>query len=99
MSKSKYITAAVTALAEMGGGPVSSHELFQAIVDKGLLPDRKYLYNNVLQRIRSTPEIFDTSVRGKISLLAPAAMPVAEVPAPAIPAAPEEAAALLASEG
>lgn len=85
---SKYEQVVVDVLTELGGGPVPSRTLVQAIVDKGLLEDRKYLYHNVLNRVRRSP-LFDTSVRGMVSLAPqPEAVPAAEVPvaAPVLPA-------------
>jgi hypothetical protein len=71
---SKYIDAAVEVLQELGGGPVASKVLIDAIVDKGLLPNRKYLYHNVLKRVRES-NLFDTSKRGYVSLVQPQEQP------------------------
>lgn len=86
---SKYEQVVLSVLTDMGGGPVSCKALIAAIVEKGLLENRQYLYHNVLNRVRRSP-LFDTSVRGVVSL-APAlhgAAPAAEVPvaAPVLPA-------------
>lgn len=83
---SKYVEAAVSVLEELGGGPVPSQTLIKAIVEKGLLADRKYLYHNVLRRVRES-ELFDTSMRGWVSLAKPVV--VEEPMAPA--AEPENA--------
>lgn len=72
---SKYIEAAVAVLTELGGGPVPSKTLIDAIVDKGLLPPREYLYHNVLRKVRES-ELFDTSKRGYVSLAGAEAKPV-----------------------
>lgn len=86
---SKYDQVVIEVLTDMGGGPIPCKTLIDAIVVKGLLPNRPYLYHNVLNRVRRSP-LFDTSVRGVVSL-APAlkgAAPAAEVPvaAPVLPA-------------
>lgn len=65
--ESKYVTAAAQVLDELGGGPVPSKTLIDAIVEKGLLEDRKYLYHNVLRKVRES-DLFDTSKRGFVSL-------------------------------
>jgi len=86
---SKYVEAAREVLTELGGGPVPSRTLIDAIVEKGLLEPRKYLYHNVLRKVRESDE-FDTSQRGFVALAgdgarAPAAateVPVADVPSP-----------------
>lgn len=67
---SKYVDAAQQVLEELGGGPVPSKTLIDAIVEKGLLPDRQYLYHNVLRKVRES-DLFDTSKRGFVSLAAP----------------------------
>lgn len=85
---SKYEQVVTEVLTDLGGGPVSCKTLIENIVAKGLLEDRKYLYHNVLNRVRRSP-LFDTSVRGMVSLAPqPEAVPAAEVPvaAPALPA-------------
>ncbi len=64
---SKYVEAAFQVLDELGGGPISSRVLIAAIVEKGLLEDRKYLYHNVLRKVRES-DLFDTSKRGFVSL-------------------------------
>ena len=64
---SKYVDAAFQVLDELGGGPVSSNTLIRKIVEKGLLEDRKYLYHNVLRKVRES-DLFDTSKRGFVSL-------------------------------
>ena len=64
---SKYVDAAFQVLEELGGGPVPSKTLIDAIVEKGLLEDRKYLYHNVLRKVRESG-LFDTSKRGFVSL-------------------------------
>lgn len=64
---SKYVEAAREVLTELGGGPVPSRTLIDAIVEKGLLEPRKYLYHNVLRKVRESDE-FDTSQRGFVAL-------------------------------
>lgn len=86
---SKYDQIVIEVLTDMGGGPVPCKALIEAIVAKGLLEDRKYLYHNVLNRVRRS-SLFNTSVRGMVALApAPhAAVLAAEVPvaAPVLPA-------------
>ena len=65
--QSKYVEVAVQVLTELGGGPIPSRTLIDAIVDKGLLPQREYLYHNVLRKVRES-DLFDTSKRGYVSL-------------------------------
>jgi len=64
---SKYVDVAFQVLEELGGGPISSKALVKIIVEKGLLEDRKYLYHNVLRKIRQS-ELFDTSERGVVKV-------------------------------
>jgi hypothetical protein len=64
---SKYIDAVLTVLTELGGGPIPSKTLIDAIVEKGLLEPRTYLYHNVLRKVRES-DLFDTSQRGFVSL-------------------------------
>jgi hypothetical protein len=81
---SKYEQVVVDVLTDLGGGPVSCKVLIEAIVSKGLLEDRKYLYHNVLNRVRRSTT-FDTSVRGMVSL---SPQPVIEALAAAVPVVP-----------
>lgn len=68
MAKSnKYADAAFEVLSEMGGGPVRSKELVEAVQEKGDLPDTKYFYHYVLKACKED-ERFDTSERGRIGL-------------------------------
>lgn len=91
-TRSKYVEAAQAALKELGGGPIPSSVLIDAIVESKLLPPREYLYHNVLRRVRQS-ELFDTSVRGQVAL---AAVPAEQVEPPAEQAeAPVEEAELL----
>ena len=64
---SKYVDAALQVLDELGGGPIPSKTLVAAIIEKGLLEDRKYLYNNILNKVRES-DLFDTTKRGFVSL-------------------------------
>jgi hypothetical protein len=81
---SKYEQVVIEVLTNLGGGPVSCKTLVETIVDKGLLENRKYLYHNVLNRVRRSA-LFDTSVRGMVSL---SPQPVIEAPAAEVPVAP-----------
>ena len=85
---SKYEQVVIEVLTDLGGGPVSCKTLVETIVAKGLLENRKYLYHNVLNRVRRSP-LFDTSVRGMVSLvpMLKGAAPLAEVPAAEVPIA------------
>jgi hypothetical protein len=65
--RSKYLKAAYLALEALGGGPITSGTLINAIVENNLLENRKCLYHNVLRRVRQS-ELFDTSTRGWVSL-------------------------------
>jgi len=67
VKNSKYVEVAFQVLDELGGGPVPSKTLVDVIIEKGLLEDRKWLYHNVLQKVRGS-ELFDTSKRGFVSL-------------------------------
>ena len=67
---SKYVDAALQTLDELGGGPIPSKTLVAAIIEKGLLEDRKYIYNNILTKVRES-DLFDTSKRGFVSLAFP----------------------------
>lgn len=65
---SKYVDAALQVLKGIsGGGSISSRELINSIVVMGILEERKYLYHNVLNKIRNS-DLFDTSQRGFVSL-------------------------------
>lgn len=66
----KYIEAGVAVLNELGGGPISTKTLVAAAQERGLVPEDKWVYHNFSRAIRES-ELFDTSVRGKISLTNP----------------------------
>ena len=62
-----YTEVAKQMLQELGGGPVRSGDLVRAVIDKGLVPDTKYIYNHLLRAVRESSE-FNTSLRGYVSL-------------------------------
>lgn len=63
-----YIEAALTVLRELGGGPISTKTLVTVAHERGLVGDGDWVYHNFSRRIRKS-ELFDTSVRGQISLV------------------------------
>lgn len=92
-----YIEAAQAVLQELGGGPISTKTLVAAAQERGLVGDGKWVYHNFSRKVRES-DLFDTSVRGQISLavnVAPVVEePVLEIPEPvanaALEAEPEE---------
>lgn len=84
-STESYLEAARTVLSSAKKGTLSSQALVKTVQEQGLLDNNKWLYHNLLRRVRESNE-FDTSVRGQVSLSnwntqeSPA--PVAEVPMP-----------------
>lgn len=73
-----YTEAAKQVLQELGGGPIRSGDLIAAILERGLVPNTKYLYNHVLRAVRESAE-FDTSTRGYVALANTAAPATAAV--------------------
>lgn len=67
----KYAQAAFEVLTEMGGGPVRSKELSDAVHASGKVEESKYSYHYILKGCKDDPR-FDTSVRGRIGLAEPA---------------------------
>lgn len=76
-----YVEAALTVLQELGGGPISTKTLVAAAHEHELIGDGKWVYHNFVRSVRNS-NLFDTSVRGQISLVAN--------PVPAEPVAPIE---------
>lgn len=76
-ARSNYIDAAVQVLEELGGGPLSSKDLVKAAQERGLIGTTQYVYHNFLRKVRES-DLFDTSVRGQVSLTAPGSGPIAE---------------------
>ncbi len=62
-----YIEAAQTVLQELGGGPISTKTLVVAAQERGLVGEGKWVYHNFSRKVRES-DLFDTSVRGQISL-------------------------------
>ena len=63
----KYIEAALAVLQEFGGGPISTKTLVIAAQERGLIGDGKWVYHNFSRKVRGS-DLFDSSVRGQISL-------------------------------
>lgn len=82
-ARSNYIEAGITVLTELGGGPISSKDLVKATQERGLIGTTQYVYHNFLRKLRDS-NLFDTSIRGQVSLV-PEGEVVAE--AVAVPAA------------
>ena len=61
------IEAALAVLQELGGGPISTKTLVAAAKERGLIGDGKWVYHHFSRKVRES-ELFDTSVRGQISL-------------------------------
>jgi len=78
-----YIDAALEILQELGGGPISTKTLVAAAQERGLVGDGTWVYHNFSRKVRES-NLFDTSVRGQITLIQNAE-PVAEVEMPAAP--------------
>ena len=88
-----YIDAALTVLEELGGGPISTKTLVVAAQERGLVGDGKWVYHNFSRKVRDS-NLFDTSVRGQISLVKADVEPVVEEaveanPVPVVEEAPE----------
>jgi len=87
-----YIEAAVAVLQELGGGPISTKTLVTAAQERGLIGDGKWVYHNFSRKVRES-DLFDTTVRGEISLFGNAEPvveePVMAAPAPFVDDAPE----------
>ncbi len=62
-----YIEAALAVLQELGGGPISTKTLVVAAQERGLIGDGKWVYHNFSRKVRAS-NLFDSSVRGQISL-------------------------------
>ena len=88
-----YIEAAQAVLQELGGGPISTKTLVAAAQERGLIGEGKWVYHNFSRKVRGS-DLFDTSVRGQISLAVNVGPvleePVPEVEAEETPAEPEE---------
>lgn len=84
-----YIEGALAVLQELGGGPISTKTLVAAAQERGLVGDGKWVYHNFSRKVRES-DLFDTSVRGQISLIGPIAEPVVEeiIPVPEVVEAP-----------
>ncbi|KKL94336.1 hypothetical protein LCGC14_1865690 [marine sediment metagenome] len=67
-ARSNYIEAALSILTELGGGPLSSKDLVKIAQERGLVGTTTYVYHNFLRKVRDS-NLFDTSVRGQISLI------------------------------
>ena len=78
-----YIEAAQAVLQELGGGPISTKTLVAAAQERGLVGDGKWVYHNFSRKVRES-DLFDTSVRGQISLvpMLQGAEPLAEIQEP-----------------
>lgn len=83
-----YIEAALTVLQELGGGPISTKTLVAAAHEHELIGDGKWVYHNLARCVRNS-DLFDTSVRGRISLAEKPTTPGA-MDVPAEPVAPVE---------
>lgn len=94
-ARSNYIEAALQILTELGGGPLSSKDVVKIAQERGLVGTTTYVYHNMLRKIRES-SLFDTSVRGQVSLTS-TTEPVVEV-ADAMAAPLEGAPAAVISE-
>jgi hypothetical protein len=63
-----YIDAAMAVLQELGGGPISTKTLVAAAQERGLVGNGTWVYHNFSRKVRES-DLFDTSVRGQISLV------------------------------
>jgi len=79
-----YIDAGLAVLQELGGGPISTKVLVAAAQERGLIGESKWAYHNFSRKVRES-ELFDTSVRGQVSLVQNVE-PVVEEPAVEAPA-------------
>ena len=82
-ARSNYIEAGITVLTELGGGPISSKDLVKATQERGLIGTTQYVYHNFLRKLRDS-NLFDTSVRGLISLVPEGEVVAEKVAAPLI---------------
>ena len=82
-ARSNYIEAALQILTELGGGPLSSKDLVKIAQERGLIGTTQYVYHNFLRKVRDS-NLFDTAIRGQISLRPGASTPdaIEEVAAP-----------------
>ncbi len=62
-----YVKVALEILQELGGGPISTKTLVAAAQERGLVGDGKWVYHNLSRKVRES-NLFDTSVRGQVSL-------------------------------
>lgn len=78
-----YIKAALEVLQELGGGPLPTKTLIAAAQERGLIGDKKWVYYNFSRKIRDSA-LFDTTVRGQVSLMPmlQEAAPIIEAPEP-----------------
>jgi len=67
-AKSNYIEAGIQVLTELGG-TLSSKDIVKAAQERGLIGTTTYVYHNFLRKLRES-DLFDTSVRGQVSLIA-----------------------------
>jgi len=74
-ARSNYIEAGMSILTELGGGPISSKDLVKIAQERGLVGTTTYVYHNMLRKIRES-SLFDTTVRGQVSLLIPGTEPI-----------------------
>ena len=74
-ARSNYIESAMSILTELGGGPISSKDLVKIAQERGLVGTTTYVYHNMLRKIRES-SLFDTTVRGQVSLLIPGTEPI-----------------------
>ena len=80
-ARSNYIEAAMQILTELGGGPLSSKDVVKIAQEMGLVGTTTYVYHNMLRKIRES-SLFDTSVRGQVSLTSTSDPVVEEVASP-----------------
>ena len=80
-ARSNYIEAALQILTELGGGPLSSKDLVKIAQERGLIGTTQYVYHNFLRKVRDS-SLFDTTVRGQVSLVPTSETVVEEVAAP-----------------
>jgi len=62
----KYAEAAFETLTELGGGPVRSKELADAVHKSGRVEESKYSYHYILKACKDDSR-FDTSTRGRVA--------------------------------
>lgn len=85
-ARSNYIEAGITVLTELGGGPISSKDLVKATQERGLIGTTQYVYHNFLRKLRDS-NLFDTSIRGQVSLVPEGEVVETVAEAVAVPAA------------